>query len=137
MTTPTLHLCMVTWSGLVPSNRPLLEDWAKVFKEKWQTEVCGLRTSCIRLHKELSTIGRIVMWQHLYWTVWNRDLWASEIECLVDLWIKHAHHLTAVTGPPVKIERLDTIIKTWVRCCLSMDAHFIQHMGDVSIFEPI
>ena len=35
LTAPTLHLCMVTWPGLVPSDRPLLEDWAKVFKKKW------------------------------------------------------------------------------------------------------
>ena len=114
LTAPTLHLCMVTWPGLVPGNRPFLEDWAEVFKKKWQSEVCGLRTLCIRLHEELSTIGRVVMWQHLYRTVWNRNLWASEIEYLVDLWIKHAHHLAAVPGPPVKIKQLDTIVKTRV-----------------------
>lgn len=107
LTTPTLHLCMVTWPGLVPSDRPLLKDRAKVFKKKWQSEVCGLGTFCVRLHKELSTIRRVVMWQHLNGTVWNRNLWAGEVKCLVDLWIKHAHHLTAVPGPPVKITQLN------------------------------
>ena len=107
LTAPTLHLCMVTWPGLVPSDRPLLEDWAKVFKKKWQSEVCGLGTFCIRYHKELSTIRRVVMWQHLDGTVWNRNLWAGEVKCLGDLWVKHAHHLTAVAGPPVKMTQLN------------------------------
>ena len=62
LTTPTLNLGMVTWSGLVSSNRPLLKDGAKVFKKKWQSEVCGLGTFCIRLLEELSAIRRVVMW---------------------------------------------------------------------------
>ena len=47
------------------------------------------------------------MWQHLDGTVWNRNLWAGEVKCLGDLWVKHAHHLTAVAGPPVKIPQLN------------------------------
>lgn len=120
LTTPTLHLCMVTWSGLVSSNRPLLKDWAEVFEEKWQSKVCGLGTVCIRLHKELSTIGRVVMWQHLYRTVWNSDLGTSEVEYLVDFWIKHAHHLTAIPSPPEKIKQLNTILKNKAQGCLSL-----------------
>ena len=109
MTTPTLHLCVVAWSGLVPSNWPLLEDWAEVFEEEWQTEVSGLGTLCIRFHKKLGAIRRIVMWQHLYRTVWSRDLRASKIKCLGDLRIKHAHHLSTVSGPSATIKQLPHI----------------------------
>lgn len=74
MTTPTLHLSMVTRPGLMPGNGPLLEDWAIVFKKEWQTKVGGSGTSCIRTPIELGAIGRIVMGQHLYRTVWSCDL---------------------------------------------------------------
>lgn len=93
---------MVTWPGLMAGNRPLLKDWAVVFKKKWQTKVRGLGTLSVGLHKELGAIRRIVMWQHFYRTVRSCDLWASEIKCLGDLGVQHTHNLTAETGPSAK-----------------------------------
>ena len=65
---------MVTRPGLMTGDRPLLEDWTKVFKKKWQTKVCGFGTVCIGALEELSAIRRIVMRKHLYWTVRSSDL---------------------------------------------------------------
>lgn len=53
---------MVTRPGLMTGNGPLLEDWAEVFQKEWKTKVSGFGTFCIRQHKKLSAIGRIVMW---------------------------------------------------------------------------
>ena len=96
----TLHLCMMTWPGFVTGNRPFLENWTKIFQKKWKTKVSGFRTSCIRRPKELCAIRRIVMREHLYWTVWGCNLGSSEVKYVCYLGVQHTHYLLAVARPP-------------------------------------